>query len=199
MAGKMPEDRMNDLHELGIKEVKTSVAIRGEEESKPYRIGVYRFREKCGLYIIIGYSDESVFDFAQELFDSLSFTGIGGKRNSGFGNFYYYDCDISDTMSKYLQWDNTCSIGKFMTLSVSLPKDDEMEEIIENSEYQLIKRSGFVYSNNYSEEQLRKKDLYVFEAGSCFGKVFEGDIYDVSSEGRHPVYRYAKPIFLKLD
>ena len=38
--------------------------------------------------------------------------------------------------------------------------------------------------------------MYVFAAGSCFKNEFEGDIYDVTNGGSHPVYRYAKPLFM---
>ena len=48
----------------------------------------------------------------------------------------------------------------------------------------------------YAEEYRRKRDLYVFAAGSCFKNEFEGDIYDVTNGGSHPVYRYAKPLFM---
>lgn len=198
LLGNYPEDRMEDFKYFGIKNIKTSVAIRGEEESRPYRVGEYRFKEKNGLYIIVGFKEDDIFTFLLEIMDSLTFTGIGGKRNSGLGKFFYYDSDVPEIMKKYLIIDDE-SYTKLMTLSVSLPKNKEIEEVLDKAEYQLIKRSGFVYSDKYADEQLRKKDLYVFEAGSCFSKRFEGDVYDVSVYGKHPVYRYAKPVFIKLD
>ena len=45
----------------------------------------------------------------------------------------------------------------------------------------------------------RKNDLYVFSAGSTFTKDFSGDVYDVSNNGRHSVYRYAKPMLMGVD
>ena len=57
----------------------------------------------------------------------------------------------------------------------------------------------FVASSDYAEEWRKKKDLYVFTAGSCFVNCFAGDIYDVSEGGKHPVYRYAKPIFMGVS
>lgn len=198
LSGNYPEDRMKDLNNLGTKYIKTSVSIRGEEESKPYRVGEYKFYDKCGLYIIVAFKEDNIFAFLMQLMDSLSFTGIGGKRNSGLGKFFYYDSDVPDDMKEYFII-NDKSDNKFMTLSVALPRDNEIDDVIEKAEYQLIKRSGFVYSDKYADEQLRKKDLYVFDSGSCFSKTFEGDVYDVSADGNHPVYRYAKPIFIKLD
>lgn len=85
-----------------------------------------------------------------------------------------------------------------MTLSMSLPLQDELEHALNGASYQLVKRSGFVNSENYSDVYMRKKDLYVFASGSCFFNKYQGDIYDVSSEGSHPVYRYAKPMFLEV-
>ena len=81
-------------------------------------------------------------------------------------------------------------------LSVALPKEDELESALDKASYQLLKRSGYVASENYADEWKKKKDLYVFSAGSCFEQRFEGDIYDVSDNGKHPVYRYAKALFL---
>ena len=88
---------------------------------------------------------------------------------------------------------------RYMLLSVALPADEELENAMENASYLLEKRSGFVASSDYAEEWRKKKDLYVFTAGSCFVNCFAGDIYDVSEGGKHPVYRYAKPIFMGVS
>lgn len=88
---------------------------------------------------------------------------------------------------------------KKILLSTALPKDEELESALENASYQLEKRSGFIASSTYAEEWRKKKDLYVFAAGSCFDNTFEGDIYDVSDGGKHSVYRYAKPLFLGVS
>ena len=86
-----------------------------------------------------------------------------------------------------------------MTLSVALPREEELTSALEDAEYLLCKRSGFVSSDQYAPEQMRKKDLYVFKAGSCFAYRFHGDVYDVSGKGgRHPVYKYAKPMFMEV-
>ena len=88
---------------------------------------------------------------------------------------------------------------RYMLLSVALPADEELENAMENASYLLEKRSGFVASSDYAEEWRKKRDLYVFTAGSCFVNCFAGDIYDVSEGGKHPVYRYAKPIFMGVS
>ena len=52
---------------------------------------------------------------------------------------------------------------------------------------------------SYSEMHLKKHDFYVFAPGAVFENRFEGDVFDVSIHGAHPVYRYAKPMFIGTD
>ena len=72
----------------------------------------------------------------------------------------------------------------------------EIEKVCTEVQFQLIKRSGFVNSMTYADTFRKKKDFYGFVAGSCFKIPYQGDIYDVSIYGKHPVYRYAIPIFM---
>lgn len=185
----------NGLDEFGHFEMKTVASIRGEEETKPYRIGTYFYNDGNGLYVIIGYEKQDILEFVEELFENLSFSGIGGKRSSGLGRFELFSGKLSPNFLQRLKGMGT----RYMSLSVSLPKDEELETALKGAEYLLCKRSGFVTSEQYAPEQMRKRDLYVFKAGSCFSSRFCGDIYDVSGKGgRHPVYRYAKPMLMEV-
>lgn len=181
---------------FGKSQLKTSVSIRGEDETQPYRVGMYSFNENSGLYIIVSYDSDDTIDFAEQLLESLSYSGIGGKRNSGLGRFDLVNASIPDVLKERLDAD-----GKtYMVISACLPKDGELDTSMTGAHYALIKRSGFVMSDTYADEQMRKRDIYIFKSGSCFSNKFEGDIYDVSTaSGRHPVYRYAKPMFLEVD
>ena len=85
-----------------------------------------------------------------------------------------------------------------MTLSSCMANDNEIESILDSASYKLIKRSGFVQSNTYSEINVKKHDFYLFDAGSVFKEKFDGDVFDVSIEGSHPVYKYAKPLFVRI-
>lgn len=184
------------INELGKKEVKVSAHIRGQEETLPFRVGVYYFNQGNGLYIIVGAKDGTSLDFIEGLIYQLSYSGIGGKRSAGQGRFIVKEEELPLELRNRIH----ASGDTYMTLSVSLPKEEELEDIVSTSKgYSLQKRSGFVYSDCYADEYLRKKDLYVFAAGSCFTKRYKGDIVDVSSHGRHPVYRYAKPLFMGVD
>lgn len=184
------------INELGHFEMKVSAAVRGEEETQPYRVGCYYYNEGNGLYIILGYSDTGAIRLVEELLESLAFSGIGGKRSSGLGRFGLHRGKLPSNVLTRLEG----SGKRYMTLSVSLPTDNEMEDVLDNAEYLLCKRSGFVASEQYAMEQQRRRDLYVLQAGTCIGKRYNGDIYDVSDKGgNHPVYRYAKPMLMEVD
>lgn len=194
LKGQYPIDKGSDIKRLGIHDTKTSAAIRGDIEANLYRVGIYRFKEENGLYVVVGYDSQETLELFNKLFKMLSLSGIGGKKNSGLGHFGYNIVELPKELNKRLY-----TKGEVMTLSVSLPTEEELEDILDNSRYLLVKRSGFVDSYTYSKEQRRKKDIYLFKAGSCFNKTYQGDIYDVSSGGDHSVYKYAKPLFMGVE
>ena len=185
-----------NIGNLGSYEAKTAVSIRGNEKTEPYRVGQYFFNEGNGLYFVVGYEREEAVLLLEKLLNSLSYSGIGGKRSSGYGRFKTEVRKVPESLEKRLAG----NAARYMTLSVSLPKEVELEEVMKDAEYVLCKRSGFVASETYAKEQMRKKDIFVFKAGACFRKKYDGDVYDVSSEGgNHPVYRYAKPLFVGVE
>lgn len=183
------------LEELGRFEMKAAASVRGESDPEPYRIGTYYYNFGNGLYVIIGYQEEKVLELSEKLLENLSFSGIGGKRASGLGRFGLFQGKLPENFCERLDKKGT----RYMSLSVSLPTDEELEAILQDAEYLLCKRSGFVASAQYAPKQMRKKDLYVLKSGSCFTEKFCGDIYDVSDKGcGHPVYRYAKPMLVEV-
>ncbi|MDE6620913.1 MAG: type III-A CRISPR-associated RAMP protein Csm4 [Lachnospiraceae bacterium] len=195
LQGKYDVLNAPDFDRFGHFEAKTVSSVRGELETVPYRIGTYYYNDGNGLYLIAGYQDRKALEMMENLLENLSFSGIGGKRASGLGRFQLAFGGIGDAFCKRLNQDGT----RYMSLSAALPKEDEMKTALEGAEYLLCKRSGFVASEKYAPEQMRKRDLYVFKAGSCFSTRFSGDIYDVSDKcGRHPVYRYAKPMLMEV-
>lgn len=180
------------MRHFGKSDLHTAAAVRREEDTLPYHVGIYYFFEGNGLYVIVAYQHQSQIEMVEDLFQSLSLSGIGGKRASGLGKFELYYGKNTGVLGTLLEKTS----DRYMTLSVALPREEEMELSIKNAHCLLGKRSGFVASDSYAEEYRKKRDLYVFTAGSCFEHLFEGDIYDVSIGGNHPVYRYAKPLFV---
>ncbi len=205
----VPADRLEDylkgkldalaekkkLSELGEHHVKVSAAVAGEEETRPYHVGSYHFSQKKeayvrkGLYVIIRSETSEADELFRELLQNLAFAGIGGKRSAGYGRFQIESVRELDS-SKF---EGTGRL--YMSLCTSLPAEDELESACRGAAFQLIRRGGFIASDTYAPEPRRKKNLYTMGSGSCFKERFSGDIYDVGEGGRHPVYRYAKPLF----
>lgn len=197
LRGEFPiDERGDEIKNMGHHAMKTAVNVRSEaEEPRPYRVGSYWFEKRCGLYIIMAFADENREYMIEDLMDALSYTGIGGERSSGYGRFEFRSANMQPELEKALTGEH----AEYVTLSVSLPDDSELEEALDGASYQMIRRSGFVASSRYSDTQMRKNDLYVFEHGSVFKNTFKGQIADVSSGGAHSVYRYARPLFLGVD
>lgn len=197
LSGKFDVMSATSMSELGKSSVKISAAVRNDsEDTLPYEVGLYSFYPNCGLYLIAGYSSDDAEAFFDMCMQQLGLSGVGGKRSSGYGRFSYRKIDADDWLVKRL--DDTS--GSVMLLNTALPKDNELEEVLNDSRYSLIKRSGFITSPSYSDTWQRKNDIYMFKSGSCFKERFEGDIYDVSNgSGKHPVYRYGKPLMMRVS
>ncbi len=201
LKGEMPLERTRDLEGLGHFDMKVSVNIRdyqalAAKDPKPYRVKNYFFSEGCGLYVLVRYADEAQRQLFESLLTSLSFVGIGGRRSSGLGKFTWQSAALPEPLAKRLKGDSS----RWMLLSGALPKANNLEAALDGAQYQLVRRGGFVASAAYAKTPLRKRDLYVFAAGSCFNKRFAGQIVDVSTTaGSHPVYRLAKPFWMEVD
>lgn len=185
------------MSELGVSSLKVSASIRNEEgETKPYEVGTYSFYNGCGLYLIIGYSNDDSKLLIDSLMDQLQHSGLGGKRSSGYGRFVFEVLEVDKWLAERLN----CEAEKYMLLNTALPTENELEDLIRTANYSLIKRSGFVASSGYSDTWQRKNDLVMFQSGSCFDRRFEGDVYDVSDNtGTHPVFRAGKPMFMRIS
>ena len=137
------------------------------------------------------------------LFQALGMGGIGGKISSGYGKFHLEDVvllnEFFDAQTQWLYESLTAEKERSVLLSASLPREEELEQALEGATYQLVRRGGFVASDTYAETPQKKKTQYFFRSGSVFGHRFTGDLYSVGGFGEHPVYRYAKPLFLGVD
>ncbi|RHP10702.1 type III-A CRISPR-associated RAMP protein Csm4 [Dorea sp. AF36-15AT] len=182
----------NPMNKFGQYYQQTMSFVRNEEDTLPFRVGTFYFNRGNGLYLIVGYASRDEKELVEGLLDALSYTGIGGKKSAGLGKYSLKTGRMPEEFREFLGKTS----DRYLLLSGALPTDAELEKVLQGASYQLQKRSGYVGSDSYADEWRRKKDLYVFESGSCFMCQFDGDIYDVSDGGNHPVYRYAKPLFM---
>ncbi|MDO4666317.1 MAG: type III-A CRISPR-associated RAMP protein Csm4 [Streptococcus sp.] len=156
-----------------------------------FQIGTITYEKTASLYVIANQSE--LFD---TLMYSLQFSGIGGKRSSGYGRFTLEINEIPKDLESHL---TLSSDDKVMALTTCLPQDEELEIAMKDSRYLLLKFSGFSFSNS-RKENFRKQNLYKFKSGSTFSKTFKGQIVDIRpSDFPHPVLNFAKPLFYKLE
>ena len=195
MTGELPGKCMEDMKKLGSRAMKVSVGISGNEEPMPYRVSAFYFQEGAGLYIILGYESQREYELFDSLLYSLSYSGLGGKKSAGLGRFEPLQVEIPEKMKHGIE-----KCGKYnLLLSTALPEDKELEKSLEQAYYGIIKRSGFVNSETYASQQMKKRDLYVMNPGSCFKNRFSGQVVREQNGGEHPVYRYEKAMFLGVD
>lgn len=154
----------------------------------PFNVGV-SYYNGTSLYIIATPSE--LFD---TLMQSLQYTGIGGKKSSGYGTYQLEKLDLPSEFEGRLNFGGR----KSMLLSTSLPRDNELDEVMTDAKYKLVKRSGYVYSES-AAHILKKQVLYKFKAGSIFGHTYQGDIYDVRPKDfEHSVWSYSKALFYQI-
>ena len=194
--------------DFGKKELytKNKVSLKNED-TKLYNIEVFKFNEKSGLYFIVRLPENNEWqEIFENILESLSLTGIGGKRNSGFGQFIsedpmFFDGEDFDAIESesdaYINKALYSEEEKYLSISSYSPKIEEIEKIKESENYyQLIKRSGFVNSSLYSEQAEKRKQVYMLSSGSVLSFKPEGKILDLNLHGKHNIYRMGKPIVL---
>lgn len=195
LQGKLDTQKF-DMRGLGksYDQIMSSVGM-ADKDAEPYSVGTYSFEQGSGLYIIVGFAEDDDKYLFEDLMISLSYSGIGGKRSAGKGRFEFEFAKQTDALLRLFD----VRTGRYMLLSTALPKEDELDTVIDGASYLLQRRSGFISSDTFAETNLKKTDIYTMQAGSCFAKQFTGDVYDVSGgRGSHPVYRYAKAIFMEV-
>ncbi len=168
----------------------TKVNLSRENSDKPelYQVGTFRFKENAGLYFMM----RGTYDITP-LLESLRYSGLGGKRSSGYGRFDY---EIGNHDFELPTMEN--SEMPYVLLSSAAPRENELsDELLEGAAYALKRKSGFVQSENYADTFSKKWDFYTFAAGSTFFQKFTGYVFDVGCGGTHPVWRYAKAFWLE--
>ena len=195
--------------DFGKKQLYTKNKISLEnEDTQLYNIEVFKFNEKSGLYFIVKLPENEKWqEIFQNILDSLALTGIGGKRNSGFGqfvikedamNFDGLDFEKFESESDaYINKALYSNEEKFLIISSYSPKIGEIEKLKDGDNYyQLIKRGGFVNQSSYSEQPEKRKQVYMLSSGSILSFKPEGNILDLNLHGKHNIYRMGKPIML---
>lgn len=170
---------------------KVNLTRSTSEDAEPYHVGGYRYAPECGLFFLV----DGMYD-VRPLMEQLSYSGIGGKRSSGYGRFTF---EIREDVPLHLV-DGLGSGKRAMLLSSALPREDELTDaLLEGARYHLVRKGGFVQSASHAPTPRKKRSLCLFSSGSVFEGCFEGDVFDVNATpGAHPVYRYARAMWMEV-
>ena len=168
---------------------KVNLTRSSRDDALPYFVGGYSFSQGAGLYFIV-----SGRYHLRPLLQQLSFSGIGGKRSSGYGRFEF-EIEKRDPLATL-----TGATGQKVLVSTALPSEGELtDDLLAGARYQLVRKGGFVQSQTHAATPKKKRDMYLFASGSTFEHKFDGDIFDVNATpGAHPVWRYAKAMWAEV-
>lgn len=190
MAGRADLNALHRLNRFGTTFEETRVNLRDGEQPLPYRVGGFRFAEDSGLYLIVSGSDSALSLFEQGMI-ALSADGIGGKASSGWGKFTPALEPVSPTWAQALEAEQA---PRQLLLSTALPSEEELPATLEGAFYTVVRRGGFAASDQVNP--LKKQTVYLLGAGSTFTRRFQGCLLDVGIGMPHPVWRYARALFM---
>ena len=183
----------DELTLSALTDVNTRVNLQGQD-SLPYSVGKVVYPQDSGLYCLVKANDDFDFEWLTGLIESLGYSGIGGKRSSGYGRFRVDVDDLDEDLSDLLNQEE----GRAVSLSTVIPSPSELD-VFESGYYSLIARGGFVVSRNYSRNVKKRNRYFAVESGSTFAHPLQGDLIDVGDGSGHPVYRMGKGLFIKVD
>ncbi len=203
-TGDVLLDKLDEMQScFGQNAVEQKLVINRDSaiDSMPFNYGTFTFGKNCGTYILVSCEPEDL-NFLRGLLVSLSFTGLGGKRSSGCGKFEFEIINLKNSQNidlKFLDEHMSGCYKRYMALSICLPQI-LTDDILDGAYYTFVRRSGFIDSETYGKEIMKKRDVYAFSTGSTFTQKFEGEIKDVGSKwGTHPVYKHLKPFFIGVE
>ena len=178
----------------------TKAVVPEQGDATPYPVGLFRFRENCGLYFLAALADPREQAWLTGLVEALGISGIGGKVTAGYGKFSIAQILDLNTAAPS-RWKRLSALSngespRSLLLTTSLPRSEELESALEDADFRLVRRAGFAASEQYARTPCKKQTQYFLSAGSVVKHCFSGDLYEVGDGAAHPVYRYSKPLFL---
>lgn len=174
-------------------------------DSEPYYVERMTFKEGSGLYVIFN-GNEKAWSIFKNYMEILGGEGIGTDRNLGNGFFSISEENNETNLNKFSSLFEIES--EFATnLSLYNPMNkDELNTALnsENAGYQLIKRGGWVTSNEYNT--YRKRAAYFFQEGGVFNINAKEKGYEMGKTVKltpdiiknHDIWRIGKSLFVPI-
>lgn len=187
-----------DEPEFAVPLIAGKVNLR-ESEPLPYYVGSYVFNERAGLYLICRAEEETEIEFLEKLLQRLGYSGIGGKRSSGYGKFEVVKNKrgvfADDSALALMLYDNISE--QQMCIAPICPQKQDVE-IVKSGYYKLLKRGGFAYSH-VLRDNVKCNSVYMLAEGSCLSKRLKGKLVEQVIEGLpHKLYRNGMGMFVGL-
>lgn len=176
------------------------------DEPLPYFVGSYVFAKNAGLYFVLGLENEDDMEEMQELITQLGLSGIGGKRSSGYGKFELGE-DYIELDAEFGIYDDDIALANMLEnesaklqMSIAPVKPNaEDANVVKEGFYKLLRRSGFVASNNM-EDNMKRDSVYMLAEGSCFNKRIDGNLVGFTVPGvNHKVYRNGLGMYVGVE
>lgn len=193
LEGKANLSELEACNRFGNAFEETRVNQRDGILPMPYRVAGFRFEDGCGLYVVVE-GDDAALSLFEHGMTALSGEGIGGKVSSGWGKFGF---ELEPTSEEWNRAMENSQASRQMLLSSALPSDDEIPDVLEDAYYTVVRRGGFAFSEQINP--LKKQTVYLLGAGSTFRHRFRGVVLDVGVDMPHPVWRYARAMFMGVD
>ena len=187
---------------FGVHAGHTRAAVTGGEDAIPYQVGTFRFYDDCGLWFICC-CPEADGEYYARLVTLLGVGGVGGKVSTGCGSFEVEDfIFLDEPFDAQTEWLNSAlnsESARYLLLTTALPADGELDGVLDGAFCQLVRRGGFVQSENYAAVPQKKATQYFLAVGSVLPRRFDGALWQVGGSGEHPVYRYSSPVLLGVS
>ena len=201
LNGKNAFEAQDAAASFGESVLSEKAAVHDGDDTEPYSVGVFSFKNDCGLYGIVGYEDESELDMCLDILKLVGIGGIGGKRTAGYGKYDVSDCKfLGEAVSEggmILRDMLYGDASRWMLITTALPTDDELDSVTASGNISLTRRGGFSFSADIDTPQ-KKRTQYFVSSGSVVKERFKGGLYDVSGQTQK-IFRYGKPLFLGVS
>ena len=193
LAGRADLQELHRMNRFGTAFEETRVNLRDGDQPLPYRLSGFRFEKNAGLYLVVS-GDEPALELFERGMTALSADGIGGKTSSGWGKFSFSLDPAPVEWTKALENEGA---ARQMLLSTALPEAGELRDALDGAFYTVVRRGGFAASEQ--THPLKKQTIWLLGAGSTFLRRFRGSLLDVGVGMPHPVWRYARAMFVGVE
>lgn len=152
------------------------------QDANPFFLDKVYSGNKVSLAVLYKTDNQKLF---QDVFNMLSYTGIGTYKSTGNGSFTLefgeIEIDIADN----------CTSSQL--LSMWIPAQGECsQEVMSKSCYKIVTRGGYMAGAvEPRNRHLIKNSVKMVESGACIAATnIKGSIVDLNNiEGNHPVWR----------